>query len=410
MKLRNLYERREEYGGMLAVILSMLAVYGILWAFTDASLWQTSTYSSYVLQAQRWLEGHLDLGQDYPYLELAIYEGKYFVSFPPIPSVILLPFCLFFEQVPDYFVTTVIGIIGAVYAYKMVYAVSSNKGGRSIFWALFVTIGSNFLHIGYNGDVWYIAQVCAFTFTMMAFYYAATPNIRHGWLPVFLLALAVGCRPMQILYFPLIVLLLWRKIKTNEGTLKQAVRQYSWWVIPPLAVGLFLMILNYARFDNPFEFGHNYLPEFATQNEHGQFHISYLAENLKNMFRLPEIEGKRLVFPTFNGVALWLVSPIFLVFVLYFIKGIRKNWKQPELWLVLILAFLHMVLLCLHRTLGGWQFGNRYTVDLLPAVYFGILWMLRTDRTDLRWILYPLFFWGLGVNLVGTVALVNQWL
>lgn len=409
MKIRNLKGQKETFGGILTVLLSVLAVYGIIWSFTDASLFQSSPYSSYVLQAQRWIQGHLDLGQNYPHLELAVFGGKYFVSFPPIPSVLLLPFCLFTDKVPDYLVTTVVGMIGAVYAYKLAYLFIKDAK-YAIFWALFITIGSNFLHIGYTGDVWYIAQVCAFTFTMMAFYYAVTPDIRHGWLPVFLLALAVGCRPMQILYLPLMVLLLWQKLKTNELTLKKAVRHYFWWIIPPLAVGVFLMILNYARFGNPFEFGHNYLPEFSTQNEQGQFNFAYLSENLKNMFRLPEYNGERLVFPRFNGVAFWLVSPVFLVFVLYFLKGIRQNWKKPALWMTIILTAVHILALCLHRTLGGWQFGNRYTVDLLPCIYFAVMLMLREDKTDLRLVLYPFFFWGLGINLVGTIALVNGWI
>lgn len=409
MWIKKLNGRKEEVYAVSAVVFAMLAAYGIIWAFTDASLWQSSDYSSYVLQAKRWLGGHLDLGRNYPHLELAVYEGKYFVSFPPIPSVIMLPLCLVFEQVPDCLVTVVVGIIGAVYAWKTAYLMIGDAK-ESAFWALFVTIGSNFLHIGYNGGVWYIAQVCSFTFTMAAFYYAVTPNIRHGWLPVFLLALAVGCRPMQILYLPLILLILYRKIKKNNLDLKKTVRHYGWWLLPPLAVGLFLMVLNALRFGNPFEFGHNYLPEFATQNVHGQFHIEYLAENLKNMFRLPVYEGKRLEFPTFNGVAFWIVSPIFLAFAVYFIKGFCRNRKSPELWITLASAALHIFALCLHRTLGGWQFGNRYTIDLLPAVYFAVMMMRSYDETDMKIMLYPMFLWGFGINLVGTVALVNGWI
>ena len=48
-------------------------------------------YYTYNLQALAWRNGKLCLDQDYPWLELAIYEGKYFVSFPPVPSVPLPP-------------------------------------------------------------------------------------------------------------------------------------------------------------------------------------------------------------------------------------------------------------------------------------------------------------------------------
>ena len=46
-----------------------------------------SGYCTYTLQALAWRDGQICLSQDYPWLELAIYQGKYFVSFPPVPSV-----------------------------------------------------------------------------------------------------------------------------------------------------------------------------------------------------------------------------------------------------------------------------------------------------------------------------------
>ena len=49
------------------------------------------------------------------------------------------------------------------------------------------------------------------------------------------------------------------------------------------------MGLNYARFDNPFQFGHDYLPEFAVEKENGQFSPAYLAENWAKLWRLPAL-------------------------------------------------------------------------------------------------------------------------
>ncbi|MEG2582912.1 MAG: hypothetical protein RSA27_00180 [Oscillospiraceae bacterium] len=349
--------------GLCTLILSILAVYSIIWAFTEAGLFSSSVYNSYVLQARRWLTGNLDLGQNYEWLEIAEFNNKFFISFPPIPSVIMLPFCLIFkESVPDYFITVIIGIIGAIYAYK-IFRSMSVSWKNAVFWSLFATIGSNFLHIGYNGSVWYIAQVCGFTFTMMAFYYAMKTDLKFGWLPMFLLALAVGCRPLNAVYLPFIAYLMFVNLRKNEIKLGVAIRKFYWWIIPPLVVGVFYMWLNYARFGNVFEFGHNYLPEFAKESVNGQFHLSYIKENLVRMFRLPELADGKLVFPEFDGVAFWLVSPIFIGFVIYFFKNIRKNIKSPEVIMTIILIALHILLLCAHKTLGGWQFGNRYTVD-----------------------------------------------
>ncbi len=394
--------------GGIAVVLSVLACYCVIWAFTEQSILGESPYMSYVLQARRWLGGHLDLGQDYPYLELAIYNGKYFVSFPPVPSFILLPFA-WMKTVPDNLITTVIGIVGALYAYKLVYNIKQNAG-TAVFFALFATIGGNFLHFGFSGGVWYIAQTCAFTFTVMAFYFAMNMSRKCGWAPLFLLALAFGSRPLQIVYLPIVLWLMLDYTRAEGETFARALKKHLWWAAPALGVGIVLMALNAARFGNPFEFGHNYLPEFSYQNENGQFNIAYLSENIKHMFDLPSWSDSGILeFPKFNGCAFWLISPIFLAYLIYFVKDIKTNAKNPMLWTITALVLLHMCLLCLHRTLGGSQFGNRYTVDMIPAALLGLALMLKSEKYDITKLMYPLFFWGLGINLVGTVGYLLNW-
>lgn len=398
-------EKKAFRQGAWVVLLSLLAVYALLWALTPDKPWQTSTYHSYLLQALRWLDGHLDLGQNYSYLEIARYGGKFYISFPPIPSVLLLPFAVFFgENTPDHLIAVMVGMVGALFALRM--GLSFGLSLRSsVFWALFTTLGSNFLHVGYRADVWYFAQTCAFTLTMMSLYYASFSKEAQGWLPLFLLALAVGCRPLNMVCLPLILLLLWQKYGMSLFA-----RRHLWWWLPPLIAGGFLMLLNVLRFGNPMEFGHNYLPEFAQESPNGQFWSGYIPQNLKQMFRLPAYQNGRLDFPIFNGVALWMVSPIFLIWAFLFFKVLPEEWKNPAFWCALLLPLLHLVLLCSHKTLGGWQFGNRYTVDLLPLILWGVLSLLSKEKYLYLTPAIPLFLWGMGLNLAGTIALMNGWL
>ena len=72
-----------------AVFLIILAVHFVIGAFNGKWPWSGNPYNSYLLQALSWLDGRLDLGSNYEWLELAIYNGKYFVSFPPFPSICL---------------------------------------------------------------------------------------------------------------------------------------------------------------------------------------------------------------------------------------------------------------------------------------------------------------------------------
>ncbi len=60
-----------------------------------AEYFLTSVYDSYTRQAQVWWQGRADLSENIPWLELAEYNGRIFVSFPPFPSVVqflLYPF------------------------------------------------------------------------------------------------------------------------------------------------------------------------------------------------------------------------------------------------------------------------------------------------------------------------------
>lgn len=402
-------DRRVRRNELLALLLSLFALYVLLWSLTGTSP-LFSTYDSYVLQAQRWLSGHLDLGQNYSYLEIAEYGGRYYVSFPPIPSVLLLPLCLLFgSSAPDTLLCVAVGALGAVLALKMA-RLCSQEGYRAVLWALLLTGGSNFLHVGFRGDVWYMAQVCSFTFTLLALYTAMTDELRSGWVSPFALALAFGCRPLQIVYLPLIGLLLWQKLRRNGLGLAAAFQKYWWWALPPLAVGGFLMGLNFARFGDVFQFGHDYLPEFALEKPEGQFSASYLPVNWGRLWALPGFEEGRVAFPIFDGCAFWLFSPIFLSFGYSFLRHLPKALRTPAVVLAPLLILAHFAALCCHATMGGWQFGNRYTVDALPALYCALMLLLRTDRSDPVPLNLPLCLWGAGLNLAGTVAVLNHWL
>ena len=72
-------QKRWEYG--IIVITSVLLYLFLMCWLTGYGPLKQNVYNSYALQADSWRQGRLDLGQDYPYLELAVYNGKYYVSF-----------------------------------------------------------------------------------------------------------------------------------------------------------------------------------------------------------------------------------------------------------------------------------------------------------------------------------------
>lgn len=408
----NLLKRLKKVDPAYVIVpLTVLVVMWVIAAFTGQWPWNNNGYNSYTLQACSWLEGRLDLGQDYPWLELAIYDGKYFVSFPPFPSYVMLPFAIIFGvNTPDHFIAMAVTVLGAIYAVKLYRAVAGTSKHLEFF-VLFLYLASGLLFVSMNGYVWFIAQSMSFTFSLMALTYAVKGK---GGLSLAFWACAVGCRPMIVVYFPLIVYILWKKWKAEnpKGSVLQMIKEKWTWCIATGIIALSYMILNFVRFGNITEFGHNYLPEF-TRTTTGQFNLCYLKENVKHLFRLPQMgeEGGGLSFYTSDGMAFWLITPLFISMLIAWIYGWMKKRKeyQPLLVLLPILVLLHVFIICCHKTLGGWHFGNRYLLDTLPYLFLGLLLWRPKGDSFVRWNI-PLFFLGLAVNLVGTVATYNNWI
>lgn len=189
---------------------------------------------------------------------------------------------------------------------------------------------------------------------------------------LFCLCAAVGCRPFQILYLPVVCWLLLRSRQEREGRWKWLLWEKNYRLLPAVILAASFMALNLARFGDPFEFGHSYLPEF-TRSEYGQFSLHYLGENLLSLLRLPGYDPElgRLTFPTHNGCSIFLVFPIFWLYFWALGQRLRQGGKKQRLEALSLLGvlLLHIFLLCLHRTMGGAHFGNRYIIDTAPAVY-----------------------------------------
>lgn len=361
---------KETLNGCLLTGAVTAAVLIIMHIVTNQIIFNAQPYNSYILQAQSWIDGRLDLGMDYPYLELAIFDGKYFVSFPPFPSYVMLPFVMAGWTSCDGVIAFVCAVTGAVFAYKTAAEFVKNNISAVIL-SLLVTIGANWLFTSVNAWVWFIAQNMAFTLTMAAIYYAVKGKAAVS---LALWGCAVGCRPFQIIYIVIIAFILYRNFKdSGEKNLADILKRHILAIIPVCIIAFSYMALNYARFGNPLEFGHNYLPEFMREKT-GQFNISYISDNFIKLFRLPEWDGEKIVFQNSEGFCIFIASPVFAAYLIYTIKGVFKGDKSDRinLGIIFILIAIHIFAIILHKTMGGSHYGNRYTNDILPAVLVAV--------------------------------------
>ena len=399
--------------------LAALAVLFVMWTFTGKWPWVSQPYNSYMLQAQSWLSGRLDLGKNYKHLELAIFPSppdldaetfpdycKFFVSFPPFPSYLMVPFALVRWYTADGMIAVVSALFALVYAYKLMrrFEVSAS---RAILFSFLLTIGSNWVFISQSAWVWFIAQNLAFTLSLMAIYYAVCgkPGLSLAFW-----ACAVGCRPLDAVYFPVLLYFIYTSCGDPDArvgdNIKRLVREKWMCVIPVVIIGGSYMLLNMMRFGNPFEFGHNYLPEFASVDT-GQFNMVYVKENLPHLWWLPKVSFTGAwEYQKFNGFSMFMVSPLFISYIVYTVYALIKRRIKPALAvLIFAVIVLELVLITAHKTMGGWQFGNRYTNDVLPLAFLGLAASLPKEKTDWESFNYILLFWGAALNIIGSTVL-----
>ncbi len=194
-------------------------------------------------------------------------------------------------------------------------------------------------------------------------------------------ALAVGCRPFSAIYLIVAFLYFILKEKKQNLEVKKMIKGNLLPIIPVIIIATIYMVYNYVRFRNPFEFGHNYLPEFSTEGGI-QFSFSHFPENIKSILNLG-IRFDDKLHINFNQPFNFLIAnPIIIVAIYHAIKNIAKTHKISLTRLIFLSGGVAIILLTLlHRTLGGWQFGARYTCDIIPMMFLS-LFFTRTNEND----------------------------
>lgn len=360
-----------------------------------------SPFNNYTLQALAWRRGEASLAQNVSHLELAVYQSKYYVSFPPVPSVpIYLLTFLFGAGVPDGLLVKLYGLIAYFALYRLL---------RRSYWqpwpaagaAFLLCAASSMLPLMLTGAVWYQAQVMAFMFICLAVDDMLARRSTRGLL---FFALSVGCRPFDALYGPLFVFLTLCTPKRWSRTSRQQLNA----LLPGILLGLCVAALygwyNYIRFDDPFEFGHSYLPEFSSQGGQ-QFSLWHILLNVPIfIFGLP-FEGLQCPLTmTYSGFSLFLANPILLLMLLWALHDAVQKKMSALKALTASLCLLHLLLLLSHRTFGGFQYGARYAVDAIP--YAAIYMALRDQETGFTKGFIFIMALGLVMGIWGSLVIV----
>jgi hypothetical protein len=382
---------------ILLVAVAMAVVSFVIYFFTTNG--QPTQFNNFVLLADAILNGRLHLYENLTWIELAHYNGRYFIVPPPVPAILILPVVAITGlDTNQTLLSYLFGSINVSLAFLAARCITRSIKVQ-IWTAVMFGFGTIHWWVAANGGVWMFSHVISVTFLFIAIILSFKK--AHPLLPGLSLGAAYWTRLPTILGFPFFMAMYldeWYK----RGSTKSIIRKIN---LKPLVymgfgAGIFVVfnaIYNYARFDTPFDVSYYLIPGILEEYWYaeGIFDLSYIPRHLKIIFgRLPNFSNEfPYITPSWNGLAIWITTP---AFIYAFFAGIR-NRIAIGCWLSIVLIAL--VDFC-HGTWGFTQFGYRFALDFYPFLF---LLTVKGIGDKIRWYHITLIVIGIIVNLWGVL-------
>jgi len=397
--------RRRFAPGHLLIIC--LVVYFLT---AGVSLSRHSLAPHFVYLADSLLQGHLDLVRvpDPPY-DLTQFGGHWYVSFPPLPALLMLPLvALRGLNASDIAFSVLFGALNVPLFHEVLRKTRKyleiSDGNTSVWLCALLGFGTPLWYCATLGSVWYTAHVVAVACLCLYALEAVgrnRPVLAGLWLGMGFLA-----RPPVLFAFPLSILLGCRQVRQVRG-MARFLLLFALGMAPAL-VGQ--AAYNWARFESPLEFGYRWMNSptslLERQGTWGQFSLHFLPENLYTLLVRPPLvslspSSSLHIEPDPWGMGLLLTCPA-LVLALpsasiarsvrrFLLPGTahppgvralapRRCWLRRALWLSIACVQAPSLL---YFNTGSYQFGYRFALDWMPL---GVLLIaLETENRLPRW-------------------------
>jgi hypothetical protein len=424
---------------LLAALVYVVATSAYATLAGPERLLQHTPFNHYALLADAWLHGRQDIGHPPPYTQnndFAEYQGKTYISFPPLPAILMLPFVKLAGN-PENFRDGqfVIWLGGLAPAFLFLALEKLRRTGRSprteredLILAFVFAFGTVYFFTAVEGTVWFAAMVVATAACALYPLFAldAERPLLAGammgcvWLsrpPAIWAALLFGVEAIRVSIpggFPVgdDDAASWRArvaAAVKKLDVRALARRYLLFALPILAAFALVAWMNWARYGRatPVYFDH----VFLTVGWHGRIArwgllgYHYLAKNLGiALTSLPWLPaaGERAAFGApfkinEHGLALWFTTP------LYFWLLWPKRLDAASKWLYAVLAVSAAVpalMDFLYQNSGWRQFGYRFSNDYAVT----LMLLLAIGARPMRALFGVAAAWGLAWNLFGAAT------
>jgi len=338
-----------------------------------------------------------------------------YVSFPPIPSLIMIPSVLVSgrtasDVLPTVVLAALILPLMLLVLRRLAEAGLSKRDLREDLWLVaLLAFGSVLFYTSIQGKVWYTAHVVGVALALV--YAWGSIEVRHPVIAGLALGAAALTRTSMAFMFPLFLYEAWR-MAANAGEAAERrramLRPILRFAIPVVAFAIAGMIYNHLRFHSFTEFGHSYLAlgdhrpvRQQTQIEQwGLASYHYLARNLSvALTLLPEtLSRSPWLQISGHGLAIWVTTPG--LFLLLWPR--TKGPLHRVLWLTVLLVALPSLF---YMNTGWVQFGYRFSLDYLVF----LVMLLAIGGRPLTRVAKTLIVIGIVVNLFGALTFDREW-
>jgi hypothetical protein len=355
-------------------------------------------YNYFVWLADAFLNGRFHLEEALPNLrELVTFNGKFYIIYPPMPAILLIPFvAIWGTSFSQDLASLIIGSANVSLIYLIMRRLTHDSRIQIWITLLFGFSTVNWWLATMNGP-WYFAHVTSFLFLSLAIYETFT-NQR-----LFLIGLLIGAsywtRLNTILCLPFFMIMLsdkWLLESAKDSMLKRI--DLKPLVQLGLGVGIFVLLnfsYNFLRFGTPFDIAYTLLETPNPFFTEGAFSLSYIPAHLYVLFvKGPVVMNESpYIVPSVWGMSILITTPA----IIYSIFGGIRNKLSLACWL----GILPVALLLFVKGGTGWpQFGYRYAMDFLP---FWILLTFKGIGSEVRWDHKTLLCMGIICNIWGVI-------
>jgi hypothetical protein len=338
---------------------------------------------------------------DVPAADRGTTERKYFVSFPPFPGVLMIPFVAVSGfGANDVLFTVLFAALNVCLVFmllrKLVALGYSRRTQRDDLWlTAMLGFGSVHLWCSVLGQVWFTALIVGVTCNLLYIYFSL--DARRPVLAGLALAAAFSTRTPLLFAAIFFVHQVFFPGHGRRPTMPEAVKKLALFGLPCLATGLLLLVYNYARFENPTEFGHTYLATgtIARIRDFGLFNTHFLSRNLAAAFTLlPNIDSEApYLHLSKHGMSLLLTTPP-LVWLLWPRRShvLSRGFGIAALTIAVPIFF--------YQNTGWEQYGFRFSLDFMPY----LVGLLALGDRPIDRVFRGMIIFGIVVNAFGAVT------